>query len=181
MFNLWHILIICTREAGKEAHCLRQYILYVYVYVYSLPWDEDIVHGIRSENGSANHRPSIDGKEWANLVESINRCGVFLLSRKFFQKKTLFTYVKPRYVLGDKSEQHEQRYRPKKVIGVKNMVFCFFCIYYASIDPVINMWRICTKWGISLKSDIFTSLRHSIDITLSFKILQTVCQCDIYN
>jgi len=25
--------------------------------------DEDIVHGIRSENGSANHRPSIDGKE----------------------------------------------------------------------------------------------------------------------
>ena len=45
-------------------------------------------------------------------------------------------YVKPRYVLGDKSEQHVQRYRPKKVIGVKNMVFYFFA-YIDSIDPLL--------------------------------------------
>jgi len=36
------------------------------------------------------------------------------------------------------------------------------------------MRRICTKCGITRKSDIFSSLYLSIDITLNFKNLQTV-------
>ena len=46
---------------------------------------------------------------------------------------------------------------------------------------VRHLWRICTKWGISRKYGILSSLHLPIGITLNFKKLQTVCQYDNSN
>jgi len=43
------------------------------------------------------------------------------------------------YKMRDKSGFYIVRYRPKKVIGVKNMVFCFFA-YIDSIDPLLSKY-----------------------------------------
>ena len=40
--------------------------------------------------------------------------------------------------MGDKSGFYIERYRPKNVIGVKNMVLCFFA-YIDSIDSIIEI------------------------------------------
>jgi len=41
--------------------------------------------------------------------------------------------------MGDKSGFYIERYRPKKLIGVKNIVLCFFA-YIDSIDPLLSKY-----------------------------------------
>ena len=43
------------------------------------------------------------------------------------------------YKMGDKSGFHIERYRPKKLIGVKNIVLWFFA-YIDSIDPLLSKY-----------------------------------------
>ena len=66
----------------------------------------------------------------------------------------------------------------KTACAGNNISFHFVCHVCAQF---LNMRRICTKWGISRKSDIFSSLHRSIDRSLNFKKLQTVRQYDNYN
>jgi len=42
--------------------------------------------------------------------------------------------------MGDKSGFYIERYRLKKVIGVKNTVFCFFFAYIDSIDSFLSKY-----------------------------------------
>ena len=49
------------------------------------------------------------------------------------------TYVTYLYKMGNKSGYYIVRYRPKKVIWVKNVVYCFFA-YIDSIDPLLSKY-----------------------------------------
>ena len=69
------------------------------------------------------------------------------------------TNVTHLYKMGDKSGFYLERYRPKKLIGVKNMVLCFFA-YIHSIDPLLS------KYAYSLAETIIKVVKRHHFITV---------------